>query len=91
MGINTQIKEISQTRLQYQIASCPDKVNCNIHETLAFNDVSRHRDNANHFFVEYKLINKVELFNVCNNILYDNKNNTTNLNFNIYICSRYSD
>jgi len=44
------------------------------------------------FFVEYKLlINKVELFSVCNNILYDNKNNTTNFNFNIYICSRHND
>jgi len=29
-----------------QVASRPDEVNCNVHETLAFNDISRHGDNS---------------------------------------------
>jgi len=29
-----------------QVVSHPDEVNCNVHEMLAFNDVSRHGDKS---------------------------------------------
>jgi len=35
--------------IQYQVVSRPDEVNCNVHETLAFNDVSRQGDNPEIF------------------------------------------
>jgi len=38
----------------YQVASRPDEMNCNVHETLASNHGSRHRDNpetSQHLYV----------------------------------------
>jgi len=32
-----------------QVVSRPDEMNCNVHEMLAFNDVSRHGDNPQIF------------------------------------------